>query len=236
MFRHQGIHLSRSGALTIMRKIKHVLCVVAGLALVAYNPASSAADSLVTYSDYSSWSAAVPDVTTVVIPDPPGGYINFGQGNQSVMYSGVVFSASAALGNGKFYVIGSTYKTAPYALNDQQRSTGVSNILISFPSAVTGFALDFGTWDSGGTPVTFLLSNEDTFTKIGHLTYNYSTPDFAGATDDPFTWVLVTTSSYALTITNVSYSATPEPSDLTLLGSLTVLGGAVYLRRRRAKA
>jgi hypothetical protein len=106
----------------------------------------------------------------------------------------------------------------------------VANIQTTLPGNVTGFALNYDTFD--GSSVTFLLSNGDSVT-LGSTGSGYSVPNFFGITDTtPFDSVLMTSPDWVLNLNNVSYGTTiPEPATWLLLsGGLAV---AAVLRRRR---
>jgi hypothetical protein len=198
--------------------------------------AASPALADVTYSDFASWSAAVTGVTTVTVPDPsPQTFINLGT-DGSVTYSGVVFSANSALGNGNFFNVGELFSGSPAVLSDQEQTSGIANILITFPEAVEGFALDYGTFSGSG--VTFALSNGDSVVQ-GSTAAGYTTPDFVGVTDSSFTSVLVTSDDGVLDINNISYApaaiTTPEPGDWLpiALFSFGLLGYGAWRRNKR---
>jgi hypothetical protein len=212
------------------RSFLHAGLVVA-IACLSGAPARAGA---VTYSDYASWSAAMSGtITNVTIPDTsPDPFIYFGSGSASVTYSGVLFSTSSVLGNGYFYDVGALIGV----LSSQQESTGVANILTTLPGDVTGFALNYGTFD--GKSVTFTLSNGYAVTQSSSGS-GYSVPDFFGITDTtPFGTVLMTSPDWVLNLNNVLYGAAgasgstiPEPATwLLLAGGLAVAG---LLRRRR---
>lgn len=174
------------------------------------------------------------NANTVTIPDPsPNDFIFIGNGDASVTYAGVTFSQQAALSDGNFFNIGPLFSFLPAVLSSQEQTTGVANILITFPEFVSGFSLNYGTF--GGSDVTFLLSNGDTFTLGSTASGDYSVPDFASdPPPSPFNSVLIT-SPDLLNINNISYTpAVPEPSSLALLGlgGLSLAIGAY--RRRRA--
>ncbi|MEI8017125.1 MAG: PEP-CTERM sorting domain-containing protein [Schlesneria sp.] len=213
---------------------------------VALFDAPSLNASLMIYNDYSSWSSHVTGVSTEDITNPTGNstYQYFGKGTQSVSFGNATFSQSGTLGNGFFYVIGTGYSaglpTAP-VISSQRETTGVANIQITFDFAVSGFALNFGT--RNGSDVSFQLFNNstivDTFTKASTGGNAYNTTNFVGATDTPFTSVLIKTTDQFLNINNVadsspsnSDSAVPEPSTFFLLG----LGGiGLFVRALRRK-
>jgi hypothetical protein len=190
----------------------------------------------VIYSNPSAWTSALGSATTVTIPSPPSSpyYLSFGD-NGSVTYSGVVFSANSTLGNGNFYDIGQGFSGLPAVLTAQKGSVGEDNILISFPYAVLGFSLDYGTFD--GFPVTFTLSNGDTFTQTNLGQLDYTVPNFVGVTDTAFTSVLVTSIDLDLDINNVSYGpnpTTPEPASFALVG-FGLIGFSWWLNQRARK-
>jgi hypothetical protein len=215
-----------------------VLYVVAVFA-VAFLGATPSHAATVTYADFASWSAAVSGVTTVTIPEPLD-TVNlfdfFGSGTASVTYSGVVFSTSALLSDGRFFNVGTGFSGSPAAvLSSQEQTTGVANILISLPGNVTGFALDYGTWT--GSSVTFTLSNGDIVIQGSTGSGGYAVPDFLGVTDNtPFDSVLVTSPDRALDLNNVSFGGTgvPEPAAWLLL--TTGLAGLLGYGRRRARS
>jgi hypothetical protein len=215
-----------------------VLYVVAVLA-VAFLSATSSHAAIVTYTDFASWSAAVSGVTTVAFPDPPNPYYYFyGTGTASVTYSGVIFSTSAAISDGSFYNLGSGWTHGEVVLSSQGQITGLPNILTSLPGDVTGFALNYGTFD--GSNVTFTLSNGDSVVLASTGTGSYAVPDFLGVTDDtPFHSVLATSPDRVLDLNNVSYGSTgvtgvPEPAAWLLL--TTGLAGLLGYGRRRARS
>jgi hypothetical protein len=205
-------------------------------ALAAICGATSARAGMITYPDFPTWRSAVSEVTTVTIPDPsPQQFINFGSGSASVTYSGVTFSTNATLSDGALYNVGVLLSGNPAVVSSQQQIIGVANILITFPSPVVGFALNYGTLS--GSAVTFTVTNGDTVTQ-GSTGSFYTVPDFVGATDSaPFTTVLVTSTDSVLNLNNVSYalSAVPEPTSLALLGVSTA-ALLVYSRLRRRQA
>jgi hypothetical protein len=222
------------------KELKTMQFTKVGLAVVSIGLVLGAVPAfagLTTYPDQASWTAAVSGVTTVTIPDVGGfGSQYFGTGDASVTYGGVVFSASSALGNGDLFNVSPEFSTAPPVVSDQQATSGLENILITFPTPVSAFALNYGTF--GGSAVTFTLSNGDTFAQ-GSTGSGYFVPDFAGATDNSFTSVLLTSPDYVLNVNNVSYAnanaTTPEPSFYAAL-AVGLIGLAFFQRRRRRNA
>jgi hypothetical protein len=102
----------------------------------------------------------------------------------------------------------------------------VEDILITFSSPVTAFALNYGTF--GGSDLSFTLSNGGTFTEGSTGgSDNYSTPDFAGVTAaSAFQSVLITTPPDGIQINNISTGfAVPEPST----GSLFILSLTAFV-------
>jgi hypothetical protein len=214
-----------------MRSGNQVLRAAAILAFLIVG-ATCSYGGIVTFPDFSSWEAAVTNVTTVTIPEPSDDYYDyFGTGSGSVTYSGVLFSSSATLSNGNFFNIGTLFSEDPAVLSSQEQSTGVANILITFPVEVTGFALYYGTFN--GSDVTFTLSNGDSVTQ-GSTGSGYAVPDFVGVTDAPFSMVLVTSPDYGMNLNDVSYSsAVPEPAAGLLL--MSGLAGLSLWRRRTCR-
>ncbi|HXQ13352.1 MAG TPA: PEPxxWA-CTERM sorting domain-containing protein [Caulobacteraceae bacterium] len=168
----------------------------------------------------------------IVVPDPsPNPFIAFGGPGSSTVIDGVTFSTSPTLGNGNFYNVGPLFSGDPAVLSDQQETVGLANILISLPAAVTSFALDYGTFN--GSPVTFLLSNGDSFTQASTGS-GYLTPNVFTANSTPFNSVLVTSGDYVLDINNIGV---PEPATwaMMLLG-VGFIGGGLRLARRQVGA
>ena len=214
----------------LMKKQTNSRKFVITLGVLALPFSASAAATM--YGDLPSWSAAAGPFTTVTIPEPVGGAFDFfGTGDASVTYAGVTFSQSAALSaNNSLFNVGSAFSGTPAVISSQQGD--LANILITFPSAVTAFALNYGTF--GGSGINFTLGNGDTF-GLGSTAAYYDVPDFVGATDTtPFTTVLMTSVDGVFNGNQVSYStsgAVPDSaSSLTLLG--LALGGMAALRRR----
>lgn len=200
--------------------------------VLSYGGPRARAD-LTTYADSPSWSGAVSGAITVTIPDSsPDPFTYFGTGTASVSYGGVTFSTDSAISNSSFYNVGSLFSGLPAVLSSQGASTGLEDILITFPVPVLGFALNYGTFD--GSDVTFTLSNGDTFTQGSISGSSYDVPGFAGATDlaTPFTSVLITSDDFALDLNDVSYApavtAVPELGGLPLC----VMGVAAFIARR----
>ena len=186
-----------------------------------------------TYPDLASWTASVGSFTTTSIPDPsPSPFIFFGSGSASVTYGGVVFSTDSTLSDGNFFNVGSGFSGAPAVLSSQLQTFGVANILITFPSAVEGFALNYGTF--GGSAVVFTLGNGDSFTQ-GSAISGYDAADFAGATDTtPFTTVLVTSVDSVLSIKEISRAdAVGRVPELSTFGIDVFLGLPLALQGLR---
>lgn len=209
-------------------------------ALVLFAGTGNANATAVTYTDFASWSAAVPGYTTLEIPDPtsPLGYDLLGAGTASVTYNGVLFSTSAARGNGEFYNVGPDYagSNGPSpVLSSQGQTSGVANILITLAAPVKVFALNFDTFF--GTNVKFSLSNGYTVTlpSVGNA---YDLKSFFGVIDDhAFQTILLTSSDTALNINALklgAVSSVPEPATWVML-VLGFLGIGVFAARRPAR-
>ncbi len=169
------------------------------------------------------------NATTVIVPDPsPDPFIFYGTGDASVVYDGVLFQQQAALGEASLFDVGPVFSGDPAVLSSQEASTGVENILITFPNPTTFFSVEYGTFN--GSSVTFLLGNGDSFTQ-GSTGSGYVTPDFFSITDTAFSTVLITSPDFVMNINDITYNGTtgtPEPGTLVMLGSgILALGGAV---------
>jgi hypothetical protein len=168
--------------------------------------AASVHAGLATYPDQGSWNSAVTGIVNTQIPDPGSDdFFLLGTGDASVTYNNVNFSVSSALGNGIFFNVGVGFSGTPAVLSDQQGTSGEDNILITFPSPVDAFSLNYGTFNASS--VSFVLGNGDSFAQ-GSTGSGYSVPDFAGASDTTFfSSVLITAPiSDVLNINNVSYA------------------------------
>lgn len=185
---------------------------------------SNANATAVTYADLTSWNLAVPGYTSLTIPDPAGvfGYDFFGAGTASVSYGGVLFSTSAARGNGEFYNVGPTFigSNGPLpVLSSQAQTIGLANILITLAAPVTAFALNFDTFY--GADVSFELSNGYTVTLPSGANA-YDLKGFFGITDDkPFSSILLTSTDTALNLNALKMGAAvpviPEPATWVML-------------------
>jgi hypothetical protein len=214
-------------------------------ALMLFAGTVNANAAAVTYTDLASWSAAIPGYTSLAIPDPAGseGYDLFGNGTASVSYGGVLFSTSAALGNGEFYNVGPAYSGSNGlipVLSSQGQTVGIANILITLAAPVKAFALNFDTFS--GSDVTFTLSNGEVLTlpSVGNA---YDLGSFFGVTDDtPFKTILLTSSDNVLNLNALNFgaavSAIPEPATwvMLLLGfaGIGFFGARLPARRTRA--
>jgi PEP-CTERM motif len=210
--------------------------VVAAVLGLTFLGATSAKAALMSFSDFSTWSAAVAGTTTVAIPDPaPDAFTLLGTGTASVTYGGVIFSTSLTLGNGNFYNIGVSFSGTPAVLSSQQQTTGLANILITLPKS-TAFSFNYGTF--GASPVTFLLSNGDEVTQ-GSTGSGYAVPNFVGVTDkSAFTTILVTSSDSNLNLNDLVFgsavAAVPEPATWAMI-ILGFVGLGFMTYRRKSK-
>jgi hypothetical protein len=197
--------------------------------------AASVQAGLTTYPSLPALDSAVSSVATFQIPEPLDGYLEyFGNGTASVTYNDVNFSTSSSLGNGAFINVGTGFSGDPPVLSSQEGTFGIRNILITFPSAVTAFALNYETFD--GSSVTFSLGNGDTFTQgsTGTGIASYAARDFAGASDStPFTSVLVMSTDPVLNIGNVGN--VPDAGTFSLDVFLAVPFGLQALRSMRVR-
>jgi len=215
---------------------RYLLRLAPVLACALFSAVPSRAD--VTFASYASWAAAVSGITDVTIPDPsPDAFIFLGKGDASVTYSGVTFSTQAALSDGNFFNVGPLFSGSPAVLSSQEQSVGVANILITLPTAVTAFALNYGYGTFNGSSVTFALSDGFSIAQ-GSTGSGYNVGSFFGVTSDTaFTSVLVTSADpQGLNLNNVVYgtAAVPEPSAIILLVMmLGTLGLTFRLSRKR---
>ena len=134
--------------------------------ILSMGPLTSVHAQLTTYTDPTAWTAAAPGATTLQIPDIGDSYPNFGfnYGGGPVIYNNIVFSTVPNLGDGVLVNIGSGFSgnTSPSVLSAQSSDFYAEDILITFPSPVAAFSLNYG--DFNGTPVSFTLDvgNNDT--------------------------------------------------------------------------
>jgi hypothetical protein len=145
------------------------------------NACGSASAALITYSDMTSWNAAVSNVVSVTTPDVTTDpyFTFFGQGDATYSYGGLGFSTSSAISDGYFFNIGTALTGGSEAvLSSQTASTGNANILISFGAEIHGFAFNYGTFY--GSDVTFTLSNGHQITQPSSGGVTYEIPDFVG--------------------------------------------------------
>jgi hypothetical protein len=186
-----------------------------------------------TYPSYADWASVVSGLTTVTIPDPASVILTVGTGDASVTYSGVTFSQIGALDeDARLFVIGSNVFGNPTALVSSQGIGQPSDILITLPTPVKSFALNYGTFD--GAPVSFVLSNGDSITQPSTGS-GYSTVDLFAITDNkPFSSVLMTTpNDIVLNASDVAYgNAAPEPR---LFGLIALAMGGLFLRRATSR-
>ncbi len=178
-----------------------------------------------------------------VIPDV-GTYADYGPGDATVTYDGVVFSQSAAINPTAilFNVSPGFSGVSVPVLSSQQALPGESDILITLPIAVNYVSFGFDTFDSG--TVNFALSNGSSFALAsGPGDYRLGST-FTTTTATPFNSILVTytdaTGRPTLNIGSVTYGGVtavtvPEPASWALMLAGFALTGAV-LRRRVALA
>jgi hypothetical protein len=195
---------------------------------------ASACANPITYADFPSWSSSVVGQTAISIPNPvsPAGFDDLTAGAN---YGGVTFSSDLSQNNGGFFNIGPALSGSPAVLSAQQPDFNFVNVLVTLAGPVTGFSLNFDTFD--GENVTFQLSNGDTFT-LASTANLFQTTDFFGVTDDtPFNTVLITSGDEVLNLNNIDFgsavSAIPESSTWAML--LMGFAGMTFLGRRRAR-
>jgi hypothetical protein len=217
-----------------MRKSQIVFLVAGATLIVGAIPAHAA---IVAYADLASWSAAAGSFNTVTVPDPgpsgsqtePIGGFNFG---------GMNFTNP--VGNNNLFIVGPSFGANPPVLSDQAVNQGDTlSILITLPSFVTAFALDYGTF--GGSNVAFTLSNADSVT-LGSVPGGYGTPSFFGVTDTtPFETILLESTETGFGGMHVNNlrgagigqpAAVPEPLSLLLISAGL---GLIAVKRMAAK-
>jgi hypothetical protein len=221
-----------------MWNYKHLSCIVAVVAVVAFRAAPAGAETI--YTDFPTWSAKFPGATEVTIPLPspaPNTAYNYlGTASASVTYSKVLFSQQATYGAfNQFFNVGPLFSGQPAVLSSQSVLGGVPDILITFPTPVQGFALNFGT--ENGKSVTFTLSDNYSYTVPSTVSSIYQTPNFSGAgAASSITWVQITSQDPVLNVNNIYYlAAVPEPVGIVSLVGIGGMGlAALAFRRRRA--
>ncbi len=185
-----------------------------------------------------SLAAVAAHAATVVvdIPDPsPAPFIDYGTGDASVVYGGVTFSQSAAIGDAVLFNVGPLFSGDPAVLSSQGASSGVDNILITLPVFTTSLSINYGTFN--GSQVTFLLGNGASFT-FGSTGSGYLTPDGIGfGSSAAFNTLLITSSDAVLNINHLTYdSSAPEPATWAMLLVGFGLVGASVRRRQTLAA
>ena len=163
------------------------------------------------------------------LPTPPGTTVG-----------GVNFTIDRSISDGNlFRIANGAY--APFAVLSSQKSPDspnnfLNNLLITLPSPVTSFALDFNSFNA--SPFTFTLSTGETFTAA---TPGYYAPSYT---------FLGVTSTVAITSISISAphsdfinledftfgtaAAVPEPGSFSLMIAGFAVAGLSLARSRRA--
>ena len=198
---------------------------------------SAEAGTLTVYNDLASFQAATTGLTDVNFngivgptsfqdyPIPPG-YTDAATGTN--------FTAPSA--DGIFIdVTGRDFYSPTKFSNDFLVLAGAilgTPVVITLPSASAAIGLEFSTFNA--QPFTFTLSNGDSYTDTS--TPGFGKSAFIGFTDTaPFTSLTITPPGDIPVLFDVKFGPTvvPEPSTLALAGIGAVIGGGVWLRRRR---
>jgi PEP-CTERM motif len=206
--------------------------------------AAGVARAETTYTDYASFAAAAPGLTTLnfnsVAPADPNGFVNIAT---SLTLNSATFSAGPNGSDNELFIIGADSFGFGVPAFSAESSIGNANpfndLLITFASSQTSVGFDFIV--SPGT-VTITLSDGTVVTVTDPN--NPPTPTFFGVTGSTgITSIDISTpaslASASMNLTDVFFtpavSAVPEPSSLALLATgLVGAGGA--LRKKLARA
>jgi len=204
---------------------------ICGLVLF-FAAASTSNAALIAYTDYASWSSAVTGITPVTIPD-----VNafLGYAPASATFSDVTFSTDVAFGDPLMFALSSSFTSTFPIVTVQQGTRGFTVLELTFPTPITAYALNYGTFTRFTLVNMIILSTGDRELLPG-TGDGYMAGGFIGIVGTtPFHKVTFASSiAEVFNVGNVAYAhaaPVPEPGTLTLFG----LGacGLIGLARRR---
>ncbi|MBX3439088.1 MAG: PEP-CTERM sorting domain-containing protein, partial [Planctomycetaceae bacterium] len=201
--------------------------------LLFFGLASPGGAGMMTYTDYASWNHAVTNVTPVTIPDVTS-YL--GPASASVTFDGVTFATDGAFGDPHLFTVSTSITSTIPILSVQQGTQGLNVFLLTFPTPITAFSMNFGTFSrfSGINLIILSTQGRDFLLGTGD---GYATGGFIGVVEStPFQTVhLVSSISDVINVGNVAYAdaaSVPEPGSLSLFG-MGAIGMIGFFRRRR---